>query len=174
MTIYTITLTTKPCNRINLINHANAAGFKVVGDPKHPNKYVCLLCKEEQTKRAGENARPEVLKVAYTTAHLFAHPDGRKMLACCAGHRRLQISDSHPEFEKMKAAALKVERVGGAPKPAKAPVAPKTPTPPPMPNKKRCQGKTAKGAQCALAAEDNGFCRFHQGQAPTTTQNPGF
>lgn len=178
MTNYIITLLTKACNRVNLVRAASAAGFNVSGNPKHPAKYVCPLCKAEQTSRAGENANPAALKVAYTTAHLFVHPDGRKMLACCAGHRRLFIADNHPTFEKAKAAAVKVEVADNkpAPQPPQTPLC--QPTPPQPENKHgQCNGRTKAGERCKVGALENGYCRFHQNQVPVpsnTSAAPGF
>ena len=93
------------CNFVNLVKKFAAKGYILDdgGTPKHPKKYACVTCKEEQTRNAGKDARPEALKNAYTKAFLFKRNDGMQCLACCAGHRRFLIPNSHPKYNEIMA-----------------------------------------------------------------------
>ena len=100
------TTTGTPCNLINLVKKFATRGYTLDdgGTPKHPKKYTCLDCRREQVKNAGEGARPEALKKAYTKAYLFKRSDGMQCLACCAGHRRFAIPRNHPRLDEIEKA----------------------------------------------------------------------
>lgn len=94
------------CNFVNLVKRFAAKGYTLDdgGTPKHPMKYTCITCKEEQTRNAGNSALPEALKKAYTKAFLFKRSDGMRCLACCAGHRRFLVPNSHPKYNEIMTA----------------------------------------------------------------------
>jgi hypothetical protein len=158
---------------------AKTAGFKPVGDPKHPTRFKCPDCYTEQWNRAAKGAEKRKTKVnkemvarAAKKAICFNHPNGRKMAAChCCGYRKLVIPDGQDtttqEPRTIDENTVPTNPVTAA---AKGMV---------MGAKSiKCKATTQAGAPCPNKAKQDGLCGVHlkaasnpRNQAPA---NPGF
>jgi len=67
----------------NVVQAARSRGFNPVGDPKHPDRYVCPVCLSKKHALAAQNPKNNLKLVPKAAATMLLFVKGKRSILAC-------------------------------------------------------------------------------------------